>query len=266
MHNAALKHFGLEGSYSLLDVQPQDLEVELHRFVSEGFVGFNVTIPFKEAVYKLSSRYTAEASTCGAANTIKVEAGELLAHNTDVEGFRQALESHVQVAAWPHMTACVIGAGGAARAAVAALDQLGLGRVLVYARDRIKAAHAMDTVQLMHKDRVEINQIPCSEVRESQSLIVQTTPVGQADHGIPNWFAHFFTNDDVTTQPLFFDMVYSRSSSAPTPLVQYAKERQWRAVDGTDMLVHQALSAFLFWTGMKPPFSVMKQALDASRV
>ena len=92
MHIAALKHFGLRGTYSLLDVAPDDLDKRVPELIHEGYAGFNVTIPHKNAMYKLATERTKEAEVALAANTIKIDDGKLVAHNTDIEGFTRALE------------------------------------------------------------------------------------------------------------------------------------------------------------------------------
>jgi shikimate dehydrogenase len=261
MHIAALKHFGLRGTYSLIDVAPDDLARRVPELIHEGYAGFNVTIPHKDAMYKLAAERTKEAQAAHAANTIKADGDKLVAHNTDIEGFTRALEQSFNLSDCAEQTACVLGAGGAAKAAFIALDQMGFNRILIIVRDDAKARATVSSVRLQHPERLEIIPLPDSCVPTKLSLIVNTTPIGQKDDSIPAWLAHVVRSEETA---MLFDMVYARTN-AKTPLVHYAESRGWNAVDGTDMLVHQASAAFEFWTGECPPATLMKEALLKAR-
>jgi shikimate dehydrogenase len=275
MHEAALKFFGLAGSYNLLDVPPEQLAQTLPRLIDDGYCGFNVTIPHKEAMFQLADRHTPEAATAGAANTIKVgDGGTLTAHNTDIAGFERALMAAILSNAafnkpQPTVgkgvgTACVVGAGGAARAALITLPRLGFKRIIVVARDAQKARQALSQTELA--DKLEVRSIPCEPISgDNIDLVVQTTPIGQCTNEIPGWFEHIVVQETSRSmKPLFFDMVYARDREE-TPLVRFARQRGWSAIDGTNMLVNQACLAFEFWTGRLPPFNLMKEALNRAR-
>lgn len=261
MHRAALKHFALAGTYELIDVTAEDLPQRVPELINEGYTGFNVTIPHKDAMYKLASEHTPQAQAAQAANTIKADGTKLVAHNTDIEGLRKALEKSFAAPHYEDETVCVLGAGGAARAALIALDQMGFHKILLIARDQSKARATVSSVALVHPQRLEISSPPDSAVATKISLIVNTTPIGQKDDVIPAWLAHVVRSDRTG---MLFDMVYSRTN-AQTPLVRYASLRGWSAVDGTDMLVYQAAAAFEFWTGKNPPAPLMKEALLRER-
>lgn len=259
-----MQFFGLQGSYKLLDALPAHLPAALDRLIEEGYCGFNVTIPHKEAMFKLARSHTPEAATAGAANTIKVvpDSAEFTAHNTDIAGCERALETALQ-GGKTNGRACVVGAGGAARAALIALKKLGFDRTIVIAREPGKAHEALSRAGLAID--IELQALPQAPMNiEAISLIVQTTPIGQGSNEIPAWMENVVTQIDPASNLLFFDMVYARNNQE-TPLVQFAKDRGWQAIDGTNMLVHQACLAFEFWTGKLPPFDLMKAALDAAR-
>jgi shikimate dehydrogenase len=274
MHQAAFEFFGLAGSYDLLDVPPEQLAQTVPRLIDDGYCGFNVTIPHKEAMFQLAQRHTPEAATAGAANTIKVgDDGTLTAHNTDIAGFERALVTAnlaiLTSNAQPPLregvgTACIVGAGGAARAALTTLPRLGFKRIIVIARDAQKARQALS--HTVSADNLEVRSIPCEPMTgDKLDLIVQTTPIGQGTKELPDWFENIVVQETSrSTKPLFFDMVYARDLEE-TPLVRFARQRGWNAIDGTDMLVHQACLAFEFWTGKLPPFALMKSALNAAR-
>ena len=282
MHRAALSHFNLEGSYELLDVTAEQLVESLKRYICDGFVGFNVTIPHKEAMFNLAQSHSKSASAAGAANTIKVENSLLSAHNTDLEGLKKALEPLLG----EKKTAFVLGAGGASRAALLAMEELHFEKIVVCARDPSKAQATVAGVKLHHDTNISIVPLPSepsatnfanSKEISNVSLILNTTPLGQAIKEIPHWFEQLLSHclSDHSSEPglnakaerqppLFFDMVYS-ATGAPTPLMEIANEHGWRSTDGTDMLVYQACAAFEFWTGNYPPYILMKEALEDAR-
>lgn len=271
MHKAALEFCGLDGTYELIDVAPDQLDQRVIELMNQGYAGFNVTIPYKDSMFKLAHTHTSEAVAARAANTIRitentfmdvpvVPKSKLVAHNTDIEGFRQALTAHFDIQDATQRTVCVLGAGGASRAALVALDALGFARILIVARDQAKAQAMLDSIQI---DQTKCELLPLTAALGQEfDLIVNTTPLGQRSDDLPSWI-NFVLKPAANSNCQFFDMVYSRTFE-PTPLVRFALERGWQAVDGKDMLVHQARAAFEFWTGKLPPFEVMNEAFLAN--
>lgn len=280
MHKAALAHFGLKGSYDLLDIEPEQLAFAVPEYIAHGYVGFNVTIPHKEAIYKLARTQSDSAAAAGAANTIKVQEGALLAHNTDIEGLLMALKRQGLTSIEGEASAIIVGAGGASRAALLALEALGFAKITLIARDSAKAQNTVNSVKLSKRTAVKILSVPVADTQHQQTLsgffdgtvpqeanlIINSTPIGQASQSpsaVPDWFKQIFAAAS-SPSSLFFDMVYSRDGS-DTLLTALARQSGMQAVDGQDMLIYQASAAFQFWTGLKPPYQVMKEALVAAR-
>jgi shikimate dehydrogenase len=243
MHNAAFAALGLDWHYVLLPTPPDQLEAAIGRIRSRELSGANVTIPHKQAVTPFLDEIDPAARTIGAVNTIVRRGARLIGYNTDALGFKRALlETGCAVTDQPCL---VLGAGGAARAVVYALQELG-AQVTVYARDvdkaRILAPDARSLTELKHID-------------PATKLIVNTTPVGLS----PNVAASPWP-DDVPLPPnaLIFDLI---NNPARTRLMQQAEQAGLRAINGWLMLVYQGAAAFKMWTGIEPSVDVMMKAL-----
>lgn len=262
IHCAALQYCGLEGSYELIDLLPGQLKEGIERLFESGFSGFNVTIPHKKAVFDLASERTPEALAANASNTIRILAdGRLLAHNTDIEGFREALE---QVLPLPAASCCILGTGGAAKAALLALAPTGPDQVIVLSRQMSTAAALVAEMQPQFPTPSHLVASTHLELRgdERFDLIVNCSPIGQNGLPLPVWIEEVI--DRLDRDGLFFDMVYAKKEEV-TPLVELVRKYDKRAVDGTEMLIRQARKSFQFWTGQSPPVEVFRAALSAAR-
>ncbi len=241
MHTAAYRALHMDWEYTAIDVPPGGLEAFVAGLAAAGFAGVNVTIPHKQAVLGLCDELSAEARRAGSVNTIVVAAGRLRGETTDGAGLLWAL-GDVEPA-----DALVLGAGGAARAAVAALADAGW-RVAVSAR-RPEAAAELG---------VDVRPWPPIE---GARLVVNATPVGQREAGtVPGRPGTVpIPVELITSDTIVCDLAY-RGDGSPTPLVVAAGERVARAVDGLDVLVGQGIYAFELLTGVPAPVAVMRAA------
>jgi shikimate dehydrogenase len=234
MHTAAYEALGLDREYVAIDVEPAVLDLFIGTLAADGFAGVNVTIPHKQAVIELCDELSDEARRAGSVNTVLVRDGGLRGETTDGAGLLWAL-GEVEPA-----DALVLGAGGAARAAVTALADAGW-RVAVSARRREGAAAL----------GVGVEPWP---PRKGARLVVNATPRGQQDAGTVPLPAEL-----ITPETIVCDLAY-RGDLTPTPLVQAAAARGARAVDGLDVLVGQGIVAFELFTGVPAPVDVMRAA------
>ncbi len=234
MHTAAYRALGMDWEYTAVDVDPAGLAAFVAGLAAAGFAGVNVTIPHKQAVLGLCDELSDEASGCGSVNTLLVRPGGLRGETTDGAGLLWAL-GDVEP-----QDALVLGAGGAARAAVAALAGAGW-RVAVSARRPEAAAE------------LGVGTAPWPP-RQGARLIVNATPLGQRDAGPGPIAVELLTSDTVVC-----DLAY-RGDGARTPLIAAAGERGARAVDGIDVLVGQGIFAFELLTGVPAPVEVMRAA------
>ncbi|MCS7235064.1 MAG: shikimate dehydrogenase [Armatimonadota bacterium] len=258
MQAAAFQARGLRWAYLALRVRSQDLREAVAGLRALGFAGANVTIPHKVAVCELVDELDPSARRCGAANTLVFDRGRrVVAFNTDVAGFARALAEHGVAAGG--VNAVVLGAGGAARAACAALGQLGSRRVTVMAR-RPQAAEALCAQMRGEFPGTAFQALPFdpgaleAALRQAE-LVVNATPVGMHPHEqespVPDaaW---------LRAGQVVFDMVYNPPR---TRLVRMAEQAGARVVGGLSMLVHQGAAAFELWTGVEAPVEAMKQAV-----
>jgi shikimate dehydrogenase len=241
MHTAAYRALGLDWRYTAVDVAPDRLAAFVAGLGASGFAGVNVTIPHKQAVVGLCDELSAEARRAGSVNTILVRDGRLLGETTDGAGLLWAL-GEIEPA-----DALVLGAGGAARAAVCALAGAGW-RVAVSARRREAAAEL----------GVDVRPWPPPE---GAALIVNATPVGQREAGPgPGGGGTVPVAVDLLGPGMVVcDLAY-RGDGTRTPLVEAAVERGARAVDGLEVLVGQGIAAFELMTGVPAPVAVMAAA------
>ncbi len=250
MHNAAFAALGLDWVYVPFPVKEKLLRQAVRALPALGLVGVNVTVPHKEAVLRLLDEVSPLARKVGAVNTIVVRAGRLLGENTDVFGVQQALRG----VALRGGTALVIGAGGAARAVVAALEQIGVRRVIVANRT---LARARNLQRRFSTPAFRVEAQPLSSLQDPRyvsvaRLVVNTTSIGLHGEKFPAMAVEVSPAECV-----FFDLVYGRQ----TDFLRQARAAHRRVMDGTEMLLQQGAAAFRLWTGRRPPIEVMRAAL-----
>jgi shikimate dehydrogenase len=261
IHRAALAACGVEGDYALFRVAPDEqpvLHELLDRMRAGDIQGLNVTIPHKRTIVALLDALTPTATAVGAVNTVFREGATLVGDNTDVEGFRAALERFLrahgrQVA--PSSAALVLGAGGAARAAVHALALSGW-EVTVVARRVAQArrlARDLAESDVHVVDSADLTTV-VSDRLAACALIVNATPVGMSPRTDESpWPAGL----PFPRHAALYDLVYAPSV---TKLVHDARAEGLPAVTGLGMLIEQALLSFERWTGCTPP----RDAIDTA--
>lgn len=242
--NAALRHHEIPVTYEAVDVAPERLERVLHRLRAEG-AGGNVTIPHKERMRELCDRVTPVAARTGAVNAFWLDDGALVGDNTDVPGFLESVES--LLGGPPQAAIALIGAGGAARAVIAAAEAWSVP-VRVYNRGRGRAERLATEFAAVASVARGIEDA----VRDA-SLIVNATPIGLHDD------AHPVAADLIPARAAVLDLVYRTGETA---WVRAARARGHRAGDGLGMLVAQGARAFERWFGITADRNVMRRALD----
>ncbi len=242
LHGYWLQTYGIDGAYLPLAVEPENLAHALSALPKLGFRGVNVTVPHKEAAWPIMDTVDETAQRIGAVNTVCVTPdGALSGTNTDGEGFLANITS--QVPDWDPTdgNAVVLGAGGSARAVVAALVTAGCPSVTVVNRTPEKAedlaGHIGGPVQVQ----------PWSErahCLDGAALLVNTTTLG-----LENQPDLDLDLNDLPAEAVVTDLIYA---PLETPLLKDAKARGNTVVDGLGMLLHQAVPGFEMWFGQKP--------------
>ena len=239
IHGFWLQHLGLAGSYEKVAVAPENLSDFVITMRERGFVGGNVTIPHKEAIVGLCDRLTPAAARLGAVNTVWFEGDALVGDTTDGIGFLSALDQDAPGWDIEAGVAVVIGAGGAARAIVAALQQRGFKSIMVASRtaSRAKAlARRFDCVWC----EMDLMQ----DGLAGSDLLVNTSPAGMK--GQP---ALDLDLGELKPGAVVNDIVYVPRE---TPLLLRARMHDLRIVGGIGMLLHQAAPGFERWFGVRP--------------
>ncbi len=244
MQNAALAAAGLTGwRYLKLPLPPERFAETVRALPAAGFRGINVTIPHKEAALALADEPTETAAAVGAANTLTfLEGGGIAADNTDVPGLLEALP--VDPAG---MSALVLGAGGAARAAVHALLSAGAADVAVWNRTRARAE------RLVAELGGRVVDAP-----ENAALVVNCTSVGLSETD-PTFKSLPIQADTLGVGTYVADMAYRPGG---THLLAEAKRRGATVVTGLEILVAQGAASFERWTGMTASRAAMCAAVD----
>ena len=262
LHQAALDHYGLDITYQAWEVAPHELkgfmEPELRTY--SDLLGFNVTVPHKEAIMSYLDEVSPEASEAGAVNTVVNGGGRLSGHNTDSAGFIRALREEASFLT-KGKRALILGAGGAARGVAMALVSEGMDTLTIANRTLERARRL---AQDLAKPSMTIGAILLGggELRraaQEADLIVQCTTIGMF-HG-PDEAGTPLKAQDIPPTALVYDLVYNPPG---TPLMKEARKAGARALGGLSMLVYQGAIAFEMWTGKKAPVEVMFKAARES--
>jgi shikimate dehydrogenase len=237
LHGFWLQRHGIDGAYVPLGIRPDSFALAVRGLVAAGFAGANVTAPHKLAAFEICDTVEASARRAGAVNTLVFENGRIIGRNTDGLGFIANLRAHgVEPAAGP---ALVLGAGGAARAVVAALQDEG---VAVTIANRTHA-HAEALAGGLPGLAV-IDWAGRSAALADHALLVNTTSLGMIGHEMLE-----IDLDRARPGMAVADIVYV---PLETPLLAAARARGLRQVEGLGMLLHQAVTGFAAWFGVTP--------------
>jgi shikimate dehydrogenase len=238
IHNYWCKQLGVAGVYELKDLTPEEFPTFVRGLGKNGYVGGNVTLPHKEAAFRLASARDAASEAVGAVNVLWVENGRLMGGNSDTHGYIANLDERAPGWNVKGCRAVILGAGGAARSAVYMLKQRGVdvdivNRTLPRAQElaaRFGArAHELDAL---------------ARLLATADLLVNCTSLGMAGK-----------------QPLQIDLTPLKRSAVvydviyvplETALQKAAHARGHRTVDGLGMLLHQAGYGFRKWFGGNP--------------
>ncbi|MFI8525998.1 shikimate dehydrogenase [Promicromonospora sukumoe] len=252
LHVAEARHLGLDYTYRTVDLIGRarvDLGAELRGLEDAGYAATNVTHPYKQAVLEHVTDLSPTARRLGSANLVLLDGGRRTAHNTDQPGFRGALAGFLGDDG-ARGTVLQVGAGGAGRATVAALLDLGVGTVVVHDADPAAAATLLDRFtgavgpQGSGPPRLLGSGGSLEHWLSRADGVVHVTPVGMAEHpgvafdvgrlGPAAWVA------EVVYRPL------------ETELLRRARARGLATLDGGGMAVGQAVESLRLITGLEP--------------
>lgn len=246
MFRHAFAQTGVDGVYVPWHIETKDLPAALNTLRAVNAFGANVTVPHKQSVLPLLDALTPLAKKIGAVNCIIQKNGKLTGDNTDVYGFAESLRLNAQVGALKKRKVLILGAGGAARAVIAALDSLGIRTIAVCNR------------QLKRRQTLQ-RDFPFVSVHGWSKLAALLPDAGLVVHATSAEVHHEPVELAFSALPkdaIFADLTYGH-----VPLVQQALKSGLDAFDGGDMLVLQAARAFQLWTRKAAPLAVMRKSL-----
>lgn len=243
LHDAAFAHLGIAGKYLAFPAAKEELGALMEVVLDLGINGLNVTIPHKETVMEHLDEIDPVAKRVGAVNVVVNREGRLIGRNTDVSGLAQAFRA--AGAEVGGKQALVVGAGGAARACAAFLQQAG-ARIAVANRTRSHAESLAGDFSARVVD-------PERAADEEFEVVVNCTPVGMT--GFPSGLP--VPAEVLRPGQVVMDLVYNPERTA---LLAEAEARGATIIPGREMLIYQAMDAFEAWTGQRPPYEVMAGA------
>lgn len=255
MQQPALDALGIPATYARWHTTLEQLPARVESLRVADVLGANVTVPHKEHVLALVDEISDLARRAGAVNTISNRDGRLIGDNTDVYGLGRSLQRHDAHLAGCH--AVVLGAGGAARAAVLSLEGVGASRISVLNRSLDRAERLRDDLTPAPVEAIESGSRAADEALRSAQLIINATALGWKRGELP------LTADRIQLirdDALVVDITYRA-----TDLLEMASARGNRTLDGLEMLVFQGARSLQIWSGMEPPVELMMTAALAAR-
>lgn len=259
IHDTAFKITKMNYSYLAFNVLPKNLGDALKGMLALGIAGLNVTVPHKESVMEFLDEISADARLVGAVNTIYADNDTLVGHNTDVDGFVEAMKPYRERLANESVT--IFGAGGGARAVVYSLiAYFRPAQINVLNRDTSRAEllkkFFADSQNYRNIRVVELHNLDEANVIDSSKLIVNATQVGMS----PSVDESVMVVDEKDYDgKIFFDLVYN---PVQTQFLKNAKKKNATTISGLEMLYHQAAKAFELWTGAAMPLDKVRAKLD----
>ena len=260
LHGYWLAEHKIDGAFVPLAIRREDFSGALKGLRLAGFKGVNVTVPHKEAAFAIAHATDAAASAAGAANLLIFEGdGRILARNTDSVGLTAHLTESLGAGALKDKAAVLVGAGGAARAAVLSLDTLGLAQIRIANRNRQRAEALAASIQPNVKAKLSAYALEDWKTAASGAdILINATSAGMK--GNPPLVLGLET---MAKNAVVCDLVYN---PLETELLKHARAHGHKTVDGLGMLLHQAVPAFEAFFGVTPKVtpglrSVLEKAL-----
>ena len=256
IHKAGFQSLGINASYDILETPPEDLVDRVKFLKHENYDGFNVTIPLKLPISLFVQEVDKYADIAGAVNTVRINSDKTFsAFNTDASGFKKAIPSDINLAG---KTVALLGTGGASRAAVLGLSDLGVSEIGVYTRN---IPNAMDYMAYMRRKfpHIIITAYQIDAVRDlsKYQILVNTTPIGMLGRSADMTPVEENVLKTLPEGAVVYDVIYNPKK---TVLLKNAEKLGYRIINGLDMLVYQAVAAQEIWFGRTPDFNSMKIA------
>ena len=251
LHNSLFMAMNINGIYVPVKAADGSLKVVVNGLKAAGFAGFNITIPYKEAILEYTDEFSEEVKLLGVANTVKIADGKLYAYNTDADGFARAFEEQTG-SDFQRKSVCILGAGGTAKALAVKIALKAAERVSIINRTEVKAAELASYVNHVIADKdctgkESTGKVAFAEVLGSIEalralnecdIIVNTTSVGMYPDIDSSPIEQGFL---FHSKQIIYDVIYNPTQ---TKLLAAAKANGCKTVNGAGMLFYQGLKAF----------------------
>ena len=250
IHNAAFRELDMDCTYIAYKVPKDELEAGIESLKKIKISGFNVTIPHKVEMIKLLDSADDDCNLIGATNTVVNEDGKLRGYNTDMEGFLEPIRKrNIKIS---ESKILLIGAGGAARAIVAAFSKEKVKSFTIANRTLTNAEELVKFAQKIDVDAKATTLDKISELSNQFNFIVNATSIGLKNEPSP------IPTEMINENSIVYDVVYKPIN---TELIKQSKKQNATVIYGYEMLLGQATRAFKIWHGVDAPYDVMKKAL-----
>ncbi len=245
IHEAGFKSLGINATYDILET-PQDSLVDRIKWLkSNGYKGFNVTIPLKLPVSLFVNEVDKYADLARAVNTVYIDADKSLkAYNTDVIGFKRAIPDDIDLCG---KKAAILGTGGAAHAACVALTECGVEEIAFFTRNIPNSIELMNYVRRKFP-AVNFNVYQIENIRHlgEYAILVNTTPIGMLGKAADMMPVEPHALETLSHDAIVYDVIYNPKK---TLLIKEAEKLNLRTITGLDMLIFQAAAAQEIWFG-----------------
>jgi shikimate dehydrogenase len=256
LHGYWLKEYGIDGEFVRLPAPPEEFAAVIEKARQDGLAGVNVTVPHKEAAFRLAQSHDKAAKICGAVNLLIFGGDGIMGRNTDHFGMQKSLEENLGMLTGK--TVVLLGAGGAARGAVLALDEMGVAQIHILNRHQARADNLSHEMTLNVKAKLVTGAFASwPSIAGEAALLLNTTSAGMSGN-----------------EPLALDLAPLPTSAAvcdivynplQTELLKNAAARGHKTIDGLGMLMHQAVPSFEAFFGTRPKVTPgLRAALEAA--
>lgn len=257
IQKAGLKSLNLEGTYEILETNPEDLINRIKYLKVNDYTGFNVTIPLKVPIALFLETVDKYADIAGCANTIKIDPKDKSFHgyNTDVYGFQNAIPKDFDLKG---KAVSILGTGGASRAATIGVAELGVKEINFYTRNIINSSKTVNYFREKFPEiKINVYQIQVLSNLSNTDMLVNTTPIGMRSKAMGEMPVSNEVLASMKKDSLVYDVIYNPMKTA---LLENAEKNGLRTINGLDMLIYQGAKALEIWTGKYPDVKDMKIA------
>lgn len=252
IHNACFKKLSMDWQYIPFEIEKDDLGKLIELSKRSNIAGFNVTMPYKESVFKYLDSVEPEVEKIQAVNTIKIDGGTAIGFNTDAHAISKTIQDYY--GSLTGKKVLIIGAGGVAKAAAYSAMSLGCDEIRVLNRSSESVGKLLDVFQ----GEIELSHVEpgrLTDILKSTDIIINATPVGMypKENEVP------LDANCLKEGQFVLDLIYH---PAETKLLRDAIKRGLRVAGGVPVFIYQAAESFKIWTGLEPPVELMVKVIE----